>query len=259
MNNSVPTNDNIQNNNVPNNNVPTNDNNKIEIPEENTFNQDVVPRTDILNDTVKPAVITNSEPVIVNEKLKKVEINYTPPSKFKMFVLFVFFILLIGFVLFLPEITSMVHKYKSGAYSYKEEKITTGRMSCSLSSSTTNLDKNYDIVFNFTDNLLERTSFSITTIGDPSLDEEALDGLNESCKALMNEVSSIEGVTVNCNYTEGKLVEKQSFDLAKIDSEKLDAAYHEVGGNNPEYQYHQDMDKIEKGMNASGYTCKRES
>ena len=49
---------------------------------------------------------------IKNDKLKEVEINYTPPSKGKIFLLVVFFILLIGFVIFLPDISKMIEERK---------------------------------------------------------------------------------------------------------------------------------------------------
>ena len=194
---------------------------------------------------------------IVNENLKKVEINYTPPSKFKTTMMILFFIFLIAFVIFLPEITSFVNKYKSGQLTYKEEKITTGKLECSLSTNTTNLDKNYELVFRFTDNKLEKTEFSITTRGDSTLDEGTLDELANTCKKLSASAGSMNGVNIRCEYTDGKLVETQVFDLVELDKEALNAAFTEAGGNNPEYEYGQNMDQIERSMNASGYTCAR--
>ena len=199
---------------------------------------------------------STDEGAIVNEKLKSVEINYKPPSKVKTFFLILFFICLIGFVVFLPEITSMVKKYKEGKVHYTPEVITTGKLRCSLDTNTTNLDKSYDLTYHFTDSKLERTNFVITTRGSATLDAETLDALAATCKELSE--SNLEGVTIQCSYTDGKLVETQKFDLAVLDPEQVDAAFVEAGGNNPEYQYGQDIDIIERSMNASGYTCKRE-
>ena len=49
---------------------------------------------------------------MVNENLKTVEINYQPPSKAKVFVMMIFFFLMVGFVVFLPQITETIELYK---------------------------------------------------------------------------------------------------------------------------------------------------
>lgn len=197
---------------------------------------------------------------VVNENLKEVEINYTPPSRFKVFLLVLLFVVLIAFVIFLPDITKFVDAFKAGELTNKEEvKITTGRLNCSLSTNTANLDKKYDVTFNFTDNQLEYMEYNITTRGNANLDEEVLDELNAYCKQLEDNVVGMNGVTIRCDYTNSQLVESQSFNLVDVDIEALDSAFIEAGGNYPEYKYGQDIDNIEKNMLASGYTCNRES
>ena len=230
----------------------------IEI-EEKTVDPSFVDRT------ANPGVIGNIGPVkeedpnkVVNEDLKKVEINYTPPSKGKMVSLILFFIFLIAFIIFLPQITTMVNELKAGGQEAKEVKITTGRLICTYKTNTTNLDKEYKLTFGFTDNKLEKLEYNSTTKGDPTSDEETLDNLADKCKLLKQFTSSIEGVNVTCDYSEGKLFEKQSFVYADLDEEKLTAAYTEAGGTSPQYVNGQDMDYIEKNMNASGYSCERQ-
>ena len=224
----------------------------------------VVPTTEVQLTTVNTPVVEQANVgetdtnTMVNEKLKKVEINYTPPSKFKVVLMIIFFIALLAMIIFLPDISSLINKYRSGNLNTEEDIITTGRLICTLSSSTSNLDKNYSLAFKFTNSKLDRTEFVITTRGDPSLDEEALDKLNNTCKQLKINTKKITGVTVQCNYANGKLEEIQTFDLANIDTSQLTSAFEEAGGNNPEYKYQQDIDSIEKNMNASGYKCKRE-
>ena len=114
------------------------------------------------------------------------------------------------------------------------------------------------MVFGFSDNKLDSLDYNIITKGDPTEDADTLDELAERCKALKEYTNSITGVNISCDYSEGKLEEKQSFLYANIDDEKLNSAYSEAGGNNPQYTAGQDMDSIEKNMNASGYSCKRE-
>lgn len=203
-------------------------------------------------------VDTNNPEGAINENLKKVEVDYKPPSKAKTVMLILFFIALIAFVIFLPEITEMVSKMKADRGNQGQEKITTGRLKCTYSTNTTNLDKDYSLIFGFTDNKLEKLDYRVTTKGDATLDEKTLDELSEKCKLLKEHTSDIDGISVSCDYSEGKLVEKQSFVYGSLDEEKLDAAYAEAGGTNPQYTSGQDMDSIEKDMNASGYTCNRE-
>ena len=220
----------------------------------------VVPETPVIEPqpTVVPQ-IDNSDPnAIVNEKLKKVEINYNPPSKLKLILMIVFFVLILAFIIFLPNITTFINKYRAGTIEETEEVITTGRLKCSLNTTTTNLDKDYYLVFKFTDKKLERTEFTITTKGDVTLDEETLNKLAGTCKQLKENVSGMKGVSIQCNYSDGKLEEIQSFDLSVVEQNKLSSAFTEAGGNNPEYKYGQDIDGIERNMNASGYSCKRE-
>ena len=199
------------------------------------------------------------EGAVVNEKLKKVEVEYKPPSNFKLGLMIVFFIFLIAFVLFLPEITSFMDLRFSNNNDDKWEKITNGRLNCYLNTNTTNLDKRHEYTFSFKDNKLERLEYVVTTKGDPTLDAKTLDNLAGVCKQLSQDTESIIGVTVRCNYTEGKLVETQSFDLKDLDMAEVRSSYAEAGGTNPEYPYGQDMDIIESSLKVSGYDCKRES
>ena len=200
------------------------------------------------------SVPTKSE----TENLKRVEVEYKPPSKFKLVILILFFAGLIAFVMFLPEIKEYVEDFQNRGKKNETEKITTGRLKCSLKSNTKTLDKNYDLVFKFTDNKLEKTEFTITNKGDPTSDEKELDELESSCKILEKAAESLDGLYVKCSNKTGILTEVQNMDLKELDLEKLDSAFTEAGANNPEYKYQQDMDEIEKQMNASGYTCKRE-
>ncbi len=194
---------------------------------------------------------------LVNEDLKKVEINYTPPSKFKIFMMIFFFVGILSFVIFLPDITSYVHKLQSGELNQVEEKITTGRMTCSLENHTTNLDKKYSVVFTFAASKLEKMQLTITTRGDVTQDEAVLDNLNQTCEQLSKNVKKINGVSVTCDYVDGKLVESQHFELSGINAEQLDSAFTEAGGTQPNYTYGQNIDSIEKNMKASNYECIR--
>lgn len=197
---------------------------------------------------------------MVNENLQKVEIkDYTPPSKFKIFLLFLFFALLIAFVIFLPQISTIVREYMNGSNNYQKEEeiITTGKLICSLEANTSELDKEYEFDFSFTDSKLKTTKYIAYTRGD-STTEALLDEVAEKCKTLKTEVKDFDGVTIKCDYSDGKLTETQVFELETVDTEKLSAAFTEAGGMLPSYSFDQDIDEIEKTMKASNYTCERQ-
>ena len=212
-----------------------------------------------------PAVVQPQEQTdpnaMVNENLKKVEIkDYTPPSKLKVAGLLIFFGLLIAFIIFLPQISSMVRVYMSGQGQQTPvtEVITTGRLICSMSTNTKDLDKEYEFTFRFTDNKLKSTKYISNTRGD-STTENSLDILAEKCNSLKENTAELEGVSIKCNYTDGRLTETQSFELETVDPDELNAAFTEAGGILPSYKLDQDIDEIEKNMKASSYSCERQN
>ncbi len=189
------------------------------------------------------------------EFIKKANEEYEPNSKARTFGLILFFIVIIAFVVFLPEI----HSYLSTLTSQTPtaEKIVTGKLECTLSTNTENLNIDYKSVFNMTDNKLYSLVHSTSTKGDRNLDANTLDGLNEKCEKLKNVTKEVDGVVVKCDYDGATMKQTQTFTYADLDTELLDSAYSEAGGNYPEFENGQDMDKIEKEMKQNGYTCSR--
>ena len=253
-------------NNEQNNNTgvtPVTNNNQVQTPvTSNTNNQPVmVEANNGQSSVVSPEMVNSSvdnNTVVDDKNLKKIDNEYVPPSKGKTFLLIFFFIFLIGFVFCLPYIESFVTKYKAGEFGAKEEKITTGRLTCELTSNSTNLTYEHMWTFSFSDNKLENLRYVSTTMGDADEDEEIINNAYDKCNTLHEEAMNIQGFTAECESTTGKLIEKQSFEYASIYMEELDAAFVESGGILPTYTGGQDMDDIEKKMNASGATCKRE-
>ena len=198
------------------------------------------------------------EGAIVNENLKKVEIEYKPPSKAKTFGLIFLFVMLIAFVIFLPDISNIISQFQSKGELEEDVVITTGRLSCDLNNSTTNLDRNYEYTFTFKDSKLEKSDLTITTRGDVSLDETELNQLASSCREIQDLTKSMKGFSVSCDYSVGKLVERQIYDLQNVDMEQVTSAFAESGGSHPEYLYGEDINLIERNMISSGYSCRRQ-
>ncbi len=202
---------------------------------------------------VKP-VVDNSTPSSPENK----DVNYKPPGKFKTFVLILFFAGLVAFIIFLPEIQAYIAENGFGKKKSSNENITTGKLVCTLDTNTSNLDKKLKRTFVFTDNKLESSTFMTTIKGDVTNDEKTLDGLAEQCKSIKSSVSDLDGINISCEYSSGKLVEKESFDYKTYDVEKVRAAYTEAGGDIIEYEYGYDIDKIMTSMRQSGFTCNKE-
>ena len=224
--------------------------------------QDVQPRTVFQTDASysedsnqnKGKVIENQ----VEEKKMVSEVEYKPLSKVKVFGVIFLFTLLIGFVIFLPEITTYVEKFLSGEKEVVYEKITTGKLICKYETTTTDTTINYEMTYSFSNNKLEKLKYVTISRIDPSEDSGTMDSLISKCLLLKQETESVSGVSVRCEDEPSILTVTQNFDFEKLDKEKLSSAYDEAGGTYPEYEFEQDMDGIERNMNAIEYTCHRE-
>lgn len=198
----------------------------------------------------------NNAGAMVNEKLKKVEVEYKPPSKFKVGVMLFFFVLILAFIIFLPEVT----QYMSDLFDNKSNtvtEITTGKLVCKLDSTTANLDKNYVRTFQFTDNKIEKVTFETTTRGDITQDEATLNELNKKCTDIRDGLESLSGASIECDYQDGKLVETEKFDLATYDYEQTSAAYTEAGADMLKFDNGEDVDKVKTSMLQAGFTCEK--
>ena len=213
-----------------------------------------------ITDTAVEATTHNHEQnnagAMVNEKLKKVEVEYKPPSKFKIGLMLFFFVLILAFIIFLPEVT----QYMSDLFDKKDNtviEITTGKLVCKLDSTTANLDKNYVRTFQFTDNKIEKVTFKTTTRGDITQDEDTLNELNKQCTDIRDGLESLIGASIECDYQNGKLVETEKFDLATYDYEQTSAAYTEAGADMLKFDNGEDVDRVKTSMLQAGFSCEK--
>lgn len=213
-----------------------------------------------ITDTAVEATTHNHEQnnagAMVNEKLKKVEVEYKPPSKFKIGLMLFFFVLILAFIIFLPEVT----QYMSDLFDKKDNtviEITTGKLVCKLDSTTANLDKNYVRTFQFTDNKIEKVTFKTTTRGDITQDEATLNELNKQCTDIRDGLESLNGASIECDYQNGKLVETEKFDLATYDYEQTSAAYTEAGADMLKFDNGEDVDRVKTSMLQAGFSCEK--
>lgn len=212
--------------------------------------------TDTVVETTTHNQEQNNAGAMVNEKLKKVEVEYKPPSKFKVGLMLFFFVLILAFIIFLPEVT----QYMSDLFDKKDKtvnEITTGKLVCKLDSTTANLDKNYVRTFQFTDNKIEKVTFETTTRGDITQDEATLNELNKQCTNIRDGLESLNGASIECDYQDGKLVETEKFDLVTYDYEQTSAAYTEAGADMLKFDNGEDVDKVKTSMLQAGFSCEK--
>ena len=77
-------------------------------------------------------------------KVQKPEAEYKPPSTFSTIVLILFFIGMLAFIIYLPDIVLMVEDYnnkRKGTGEDVKEEIPTGKLVCTLDTNTVNLDR----------------------------------------------------------------------------------------------------------------------
>ena len=105
--------------------------------------------------------------------------------------------------------------------------------------------------------MLLKLSYKVTTKGDQTIDADELSLLNQNCNNLREHINSLEGISVRCSLNNGVNINEEELRYSLIDVDKVTTAYLEAGGVYPNYKYNEDIDKVEKSMKASGYTCNR--
>lgn len=194
------------------------------------------------------------------EKLKKVEVeDYEEGSNIvSSIILIIFFIALVGFVVFLPEIQTFFQEYLGGEV--KEEKeVVTGKLICELKTSTAEFDRDFTKVFMFEKKKLKSAKFTTNVIGDISEDEDKLNEISSACNKIKDAVEGLEGIEVSCTLSPNQLSQVERFDYATYDLEKTSQAYLDAESSFVEYTLDQDIDDIMVKMRQSGYDCKKEA
>ena len=195
-------------------------------------------------------------------KAAKAATNVKAPKKesnFKYYMTAFLFIALILMVIFLPDISSFVSNYFAEKKAQEVPALTTGTLTCTLNTSDDRYDYYYQADFNFRDSQLYRLTYNTTIKGDQNLDAVELAEMEASCNLLKSQTANLDGINVSCSLSNGVVENEQVLSYENIDVELLTTAYLEAGGTYPNYRYQQNIDEIEKDMNASNYTCERHS
>ena len=179
---------------------------------------------------------------------------YTPPSKYRYFLLVVFFFVLLGIIVFLPELTQIINLRFSGQNN-QPEVIVDGTLECTLKKTGTSLDVIFNAKFDYTDEKLDKLTFTTTTNGDSKQDNELFNESYNKCQLLKDSTTNINGVAIRCDLKSSSVATVEIVNYNTVDLTKATSAFAEAGGTFPEFESREDISKIERQMNASGYTC----
>ena len=178
-------------------------------------------------------------------------------SNLKMYLSFIFLALLILMIVFLPEINTFVHDFFNKKEAKNTPSITSGHLICTLETNDSNFNYEYETDFSFKDSKLYKLTLTTKTVGDLNLDATDLSGLNASCQLLQFQTSKFEGVEVMCDLEGNTFTNTQTLDYEILNRDEVTTAYLEAGGIYPDYKYEENIDDIEKDMNAQNYSCAR--
>ena len=178
-------------------------------------------------------------------------------SNLKMYLSFIFLALLILMIVFLPEINTFVHDFFNKKEAENTPSITSGHLICTLETNDSNFNYEYETDFSFKDSKLYKLTLTTKTVGDLNLDATDLSGLNASCQLLQFQTSKFDGVEVMCDLEGNTFTNTQTLDYEILNRDEVTTAYLEAGGIYPDYKYEENIDDIEKDMNAKNYSCAR--
>ena len=190
-----------------------------------------------------------------HKKIDKKTGTHDGPSKGVSFALIVFFILLIAFVFFLPNISEYMRVWKENA---NMTEITSGKLICTYSRTSDKLNFDYTQTFEFTDKALYKLTYKEDVSGSED-DTKEIVKLYNDCNNIEKVSITLKGITVSCNYLNTKLTKTEVFSYNEIgdDNSDIKTAYVEGGGNYPEFKFKENIDDIEVSVKQAGYTCEK--
>lgn len=180
-----------------------------------------------------------------------------PVSKFRYALTVILFIVMFGLVIFLPKISDYIALRRAQGEEEKLGPIVTGTLKCTSKRTSEKYNINYTDEFEFKDSKLFRLTHVVSTEGDEIIDADDLNTKLSKCRQLETMTKGLTGVSIVCSLSNGTLVETQIMNYALLDADKVTTAFVEAGGLYPEYVNNQNIDQIEKNMNAANYKCER--
>ncbi len=213
---------------------------------------------------IQPDVIVDNNgdlkkepPIIENTKMEKVNIEYKPPGKIKVFFMILFFFVLLGSILFLPEINQFLQSMQEEKPPVVDEtEILDGYLTCNLETSNDTFDLIYALEFSFENKLLKSLNYDVTTRGDKTLDFDSLSLLYNNCKSLSAELNQNDlGSSISCDMFDGLVTTSESIDYTTLNLDQVNKLYEKYSMQLPNFELNENISDIERNLKSSGYTC----
>ncbi len=246
--NNTPNNNQVQNNNI-NQNSPVSNNVNPQLNNQQNIVNQTVPQQGVIQPSVS-AVVTPENTNQVKQIANNSEAfdDNIGPSKTKVFLLLIFFILVLAFVVFLPDISSII---KTGKISSGSNEIVNGTLSCSMTKSLDNTETTYEMNFSFTNKKLQVSTFNIIT---ESEDKKIINEKYLECKNIEEISEKTSGIDVSCSSSSSISTMRENYTYNIIDTNNL-TKFTEAGGTYPEHEFEQDIYDIKNSMIKNGYDC----
>ncbi len=175
------------------------------------------------------------------------------PSKGMAILLVLFSILLIAFVVFLPDLSTLVSNLKDKGIA---EDINTGKLICTYGRTSDIFNFNYTETFEFKDKKLNKFTYKEEVVGSDK-DIEELAKINNTCAELEKNSGALNGIDISCQLLANKFIRTEIFNYNQIgdDNSKVKTAYVEGGGTYPEFKLGDNIDDVEVSVKQAGYKC----
>lgn len=202
-----------------------------------------------------------NDAILENKKMEKVEIEYTPPSGFKKFIMVFMFAALLGSIVFMPEINKFLDKLKEEKTpKVTEEEIMNGTLSCSYQTNNDKYDLIYSGIFNFSNRELQSLTYTLTTKGDKVQDSTSLQLLFDNCKSLSTDLETKDyGVKVSCDISGGTVRIDESINYSNYDGTEAEKLFKKYDIDLADFEAKQNIGDIENELKQSNYICFMES
>lgn len=250
-----PMNENGQNNVQPAlqpNNVPTGDTSQTGPTEQK---EEVALHTRMIQDEKASPQINLEAYNKAQEKKEKEQKTFTedPHAGAKRFFGMIILLLILGFAIFLPNISDKLDEYK---LKKANENLTEGQLRCKTMKNTDSLRIDYTQSFKFFNNQITTYKYEEEYTGSREEAKE-LEKIDTNCRLLDKETSEVTGVSITCSITSTSATVTQEFNLEKLDESGMKTAFSEAGGTLPEFGKGEDVNSVEKKLKDANYKCEK--
>lgn len=177
-------------------------------------------------------------------------------QKAKRVFMILLFLLLFAFVFFLDDVTVFVQSFMNREPVIGVEDAESGRLRCSLSRTTEDLNLEVIANFRFEDRVVLTMEQETVHSGEVTRDAARITELREQCMYLRENTINVSGINVTCGApSNSRTTMTENFNFRDINPSEIDAAYAEAGGTLPGFSINESISSVKEVMESAGFTC----